>query len=449
MATQSEEKKTREQLNKVSPCFCLAKWLQVTLHLHSGYNHSCHHPQTHRTPLPELHKNPSALHNTRFKKEQRQKMKQGERPPECQYCWNIEDLGEDYLSDRSLKSNEAWAKPYLKKVAELPVNADINPTYVEVSFSNVCNFKCSYCSANFSSRWAEELRRFGPYPMRSGHQVMDILPEEHNPYVQAFWDWWPTLAPDLKVFRVTGGEPLLSKNTFRLLENLQQEPRPDLDLGINSNLGVADAQIQKFVNIAKDLTENGKIKKMVLYTSVDAWGERAEYIRNGLQFERFKKNIEHFLLAVPKAKITIMVTFNALSLTSFKDLLVFIKETREKHPEKGFERLRLDLSYLRHPHYQSVQVLPESYMSFMDDIVNYLEENSSQRYPSVGFDSYEILKADRIRAWMKQRLPQPELEENRRHFYEFFAEHDRRRGTQFLAVFPEMKEFWESCKSLL
>ena len=104
MSQIEEEKKSfRDRLNQVSPSFCLAKWLQVTMHLHSGHNHSCHHPATHKTPLEELKFNPSALHNTCFKKDQRLKMKSGARPAECQYCWNIEDLGQNYFSDRTLK----------------------------------------------------------------------------------------------------------------------------------------------------------------------------------------------------------------------------------------------------------------------------------------------------------------------------------------------------------
>ena len=84
-------KKVKDKLDSVSPSFCTAKWLQVTLHLQTGFNHSCHHPQTHKIPLQEIENNPSALHNTEYKKQQRKMMLDGERPSECQYCWNVED----------------------------------------------------------------------------------------------------------------------------------------------------------------------------------------------------------------------------------------------------------------------------------------------------------------------------------------------------------------------
>ena len=84
-------KEKREKINAISPSFCSAKWLQTTLYLQNGYNHSCHHPSPHKIPIKEVQENPAALHNSNYKKQQRIKMLNGERPKECDYCWRIED----------------------------------------------------------------------------------------------------------------------------------------------------------------------------------------------------------------------------------------------------------------------------------------------------------------------------------------------------------------------
>ena len=99
----------RKKLNKVSSCFCLAKWTTVTFHLESGTAHSCHHPKVHSIGLKEIKDNPAGLHNTEFKIEQRKKMMNGERPSECQYCWNVEDLKTNQVSDRILKSSAPYS----------------------------------------------------------------------------------------------------------------------------------------------------------------------------------------------------------------------------------------------------------------------------------------------------------------------------------------------------
>jgi urate oxidase len=68
---------TKKKLDKVGCGFCLAKWTQVTIQMQTGHTHSCHHPKTHKIPVSELKRNPSALHNTRFKKRRRREMLEG------------------------------------------------------------------------------------------------------------------------------------------------------------------------------------------------------------------------------------------------------------------------------------------------------------------------------------------------------------------------------------
>ena len=242
----NEFQNTKDKLDSVGCGFCLAKWTQVTMHLNNGYTHSCHHPSTHKIPLTEIANNPSALHNTSFKKQKRKEMLDGKRPSECEYCWNIED-NSNAFSDRIYKSTEPWSAPHLEKIINTDWKEDFNPRYVEVSFSNTCNFKCSYCGPAFSSQWLQEVKENGGYPTtpiyNSYEQLVatdsvPILNSEFNPYVEAFWTWWPELYRDLHTFRITGGEPLLSKDTWKVLDYIIEEKNPNRELkfAINSNL---------------------------------------------------------------------------------------------------------------------------------------------------------------------------------------------------------------------
>jgi len=238
----------RDQLNKKGCGFCLAKWTQVTMHLGVGLTHSCHHPVQHKIPLAELKRNPSALHNTRYKKLKRKEMLEGKRPAECNYCWNIED-NSDSFSDRTFKSAEPWSLDQMEKIKASDWRENYNPRYVEVSFSNTCNLKCAYCGPQYSSKWVEEIEKHGEYKtstkfnsikLLKERDEMPILKSQPNPYIDAFWEWWPDLYPDLHTFRITGGEPLLSPDTFKVLEYIQEnwEQNPNLSLAINTNLAV-------------------------------------------------------------------------------------------------------------------------------------------------------------------------------------------------------------------
>ena len=54
-----------------------------------------------------------------------------------------------------------------------------------------------------------------------------------------FLEMVPELYRDLHTFRITGGEPLLSNDTWKVLDYIleQKEPNKNLNLSINSNLG--------------------------------------------------------------------------------------------------------------------------------------------------------------------------------------------------------------------
>jgi len=162
----------KQELDSISPSFCAAKWTQTTIHLGLGHTHSCHHPRTHVIPIAEISKDPSALHNTEFKKNVRQQMLDGIRPKECDYCWKVEDAGEP-LSDRILKSAESWSRPYIDDIVAAGSSKSVNPKYLEISFSNVCNFKCSYCSPDVSSKWMEEIKEHGPYPTSNRYNNLE------------------------------------------------------------------------------------------------------------------------------------------------------------------------------------------------------------------------------------------------------------------------------------
>jgi len=195
----SDFQNAAEQMaQQLGPALCLAKWKQVSLHLQTGQNNSCYHPPLHPIDPEEIKTNPSALHNTEHKKQQRVMMLQNQKPTECSYCWNMEAEGK--LSDRHYRSGEPWASVDFEQIKNSTgLETDVIPSYVEVNFNNACNLKCSYCSPQFSSSWADEANRHGAYPTSIPHNAPEhftgarrVIPaREHNPYVEAFWAWWP------------------------------------------------------------------------------------------------------------------------------------------------------------------------------------------------------------------------------------------------------------------
>ncbi len=103
---------------------------------------------------------------------------------------------------------------------------------------------------------------------------MPIENEEENPYIAGFWKWWPELYKNLKVIRLTGGEPLLSKHTFKVLDWIAANPSPQLELDVNSNLGVPVKVFDRFMDYAERLVSENKIRHLKIHTSLDTFGRQ-------------------------------------------------------------------------------------------------------------------------------------------------------------------------------
>jgi len=444
---------------EISPTFCLAKWHHTQLYLQTGMTHSCYHPAPHKIPLLNLDDNPAQLHNTPHKKEERKQMLNGEKCVGCKYCWNVEELGRDYVSDRVIRSGSLYTPERVEEIKTKPWDFDVNPDYIEISFSNECNFKCGYCHPNSSSRLAQEVKKFGPYDMVKNHTLQtdpkDIIPlEEQNPYVDAFWKWWPELSKTLNILRITGGEPLLHKSTYRVFEELKQNPKPHMEINVNTNLGVQNRRVVKLAESVNELRRENKIKDFALYTSIDCWNKRAEYIRTGLDLELWENNLDTYA-NIAKTPVTLMITFNALTVTTFKSLLEKILEWRQKYqgiiiPSSNKHdtgrTIRFDTPYLKEPLHYDMNILPKpEFMPYMTECLSFIFENVDDDDPTM-FQTMEYEKFRRVHDYMENTLyDEDKLVEGWTDFYNWFNEYDRRRNTNFLETFPEYEDFYNWC----
>ena len=457
----------RRRLDSISPSMCLAKWLFVKIHLPTGKTQSCYHVPEHFADKDEIRARPSALHNTRQKKWERAQMLKGRRPSGCSYCWRIEDAG-NHLSDRHYQSSAPWASERFDEVVRGGSGYDVIPSYVELNLSNACQFKCSYCHAEYSSAWLKELKEHGPYPTDPPSQDLEYFKKtkslpipsgEPNPYAEAFWKWWPELYPKIKVLRLTGGEPLIDPNTFKILDYVEENPRPDMEIAFTTNLCPPLKMRDRFKQQMERIVRGGKVSKFRLYASIDSWGPQAEYIRHGLSVRQFEENVRLFSRNLD-THISFIVTVNALSVFHLKTLFEKILEWRKElnsSPERALgmshNRINVDLPYLRHPPYQTLEVLPaDTARRHLGEALDFMKSHLSKSYTKAseahGFSYIQMGRMRRLLDMLKTPPPEKDLRQRRINFYKFFSEHDRRRSADFERAFPELREFWRDCRRL-
>ena len=311
----------KEVLDTKSKSFCGAKWYNATTWLGSGTTASCHHPPAHKIPLIELEGNPSAIHNTKHKKAMRKMMQCGERPRECEYCWKIEDIpGDTRVSDRVFKSN-IYTNEQLEAAHKADWEENVDLKTFEIAFDRVCNLACSYCNASFSTTWAKDIKKDGPYQnlVSDGAAAFqqdgkwtepfgrDAVTAETNPYIKAFWDWWDSgLADSLEELRVTGGEPLMSGETWKLFDKIKA--RPEMRLAINSNLICKDKILDNLIEKSQD------IKKFHVYTSAECYKEHQEYVRDNFIWKTWDKNMKRLITEGNYEGLHIMMTLSLIHI---------------------------------------------------------------------------------------------------------------------------------------
>lgn len=448
----SDTEKIFQAINQVSPSFCLAKWYNVSIHIPTGQTHSCYHPRSHHIPLEEVKIDVSALHNTKHKKSQRKMMLEGQRPTECEFCWQIEDSGTQ-LSDRAYRSADVYKEGLIEQALIEGYIGNPSPRYVEVNFNQSCNFKCSYCSPHLSTAWQQEIEKHGAYILDdrkhndlSWVKSLNIDNSNSNPYLEAFWNWFPTIYGDLHTFRMTGGEPLMDRNTFKIFDFVKRNPKKDLHLGITSNCCPPGDQWKKFMTDLKSMSENHCFDHFMLYCSLDSWADQAEYIRNGMDFEKLYANITDYLANGDRHSLTFIITFNALSYTKFKKYIENILELRKKF-NTNRQLIWFDIPQLSSPDFLNPKLLSELVFNLEDAKKFMLENKETKQNHFKGFKDFEISKIQRLIDWIKaeDNYNKPLAMKN---FYTFFKEHDARRNTDFQKTFPELNEFWKDCEKL-
>jgi len=428
----------KAKTDQISDTFCMAKWHHVTFYLHQGMTHSCYHCKVHQIDLDAVDEDIRHFHNTQHKKEMRKLMLNGDRPGECTYCWDLEDNGD--MSDGNFRNAEEWSTPYIDETAQMPWDGNPWPHYVEISFTNHCNLKCSYCCPGASSRWYNEIKKFGDYPtddLQFNIENLTLYQENDNPYIDAFWKWLPEAYEHLHVLRFTGGEPLLSTNVYKVMDYIIENPHPKLEFNINSNLAVPARNVDNFIVRLKQMLDNKNINDFIMFTSVDTWGTDAEWARNGLDLELWRRNVETYLTEVPEGKLSFMIAYHINSITNFRGLLEYIKDLRERFGNRIF----MDTPYLIEPAYLAAYNITEDYLTYIEDDIKYMEEND--------FKDTDIHGLQRTYHWIKFNMTAKaaEIPFNRTQFGIYVEEHDKRRSTNYIESCPGMEEFYKLCRS--
>jgi hypothetical protein len=230
----------------------------------------------------------------------------------------------------------------------------------------------------------------------------------------------------------------MNPGAMQFFDLLETEPSPHLEITVNSNLGVTFDRVDRLLVRVNSLLKQNKIRKFSFYTSIDSWGEQAEYMRTGMNIVHWERNMRAVLAT--GTSMNFMCTFNVLCVTNFQSLLEKVIEWRK---EFGKEVILFDTPYLKEPPHWMINILTDDFIPYMDRTLDFIKANPEW------LSDLEYEKFKRVADYMKAKtIPEEKIRAGRRDFYSFFTENDKRLGTDLLATFPEYTEFYNLCKDV-
>jgi organic radical activating enzyme len=261
---------------------------------------------------------------------------------------------------------------------------------------------------------------------------------ETNPYVQAFFAWWESdLHRTLDELRITGGEPLMSGDTWKLLDWFKENKgKSKTRLAINSNLGTQVDIDRLFASVDAPID---------LYTSNESIGLQAEYIRDGLVWDDWANNVELVLdnhLDTKLRALHIMCTINALCLDSLVDFLECVVNWKMQY---GKEAVNFSLNILRFPSFQSALILPTKIRTeYKNQLVDFMTRHQDSKF----IHDYEWNQLQRLVDYLDVvKTPHSEafdLDKLSNDFGQFFTQYDQRRGKNFALTFPNLAKWYNN-----
>jgi hypothetical protein len=319
----------------------------------------------------------------------------------CAQCKNREDKGinsiRNWYNSRFYEDHGEF-KDYVEEFEKI-VETECEPTfYHSMEFlaagGNTCNLACNMCNESSSSTWHKESKLLGEKLIRDEWKLPELkggLPDVAN--------------MNLLELKLTGGEPLMMKSTWELIERTNAKI---LRIITNGNVTIS----QKRWDLFK------KFDKVTINLSIEGPKDVNTYIRYPSKWEVIQKNIQR-MTSIKNFEVYYVSTINALNISHLPliDDSVVTESVCESLVTNNFYRLD----------------------SIPDDVKEvYLDRLWSQ----TNFNKQELVEKLTI---LLQTTKWNEFD-----MWKMLAHVKRRdahRGTNLIDLLPEWKYYYENCSS--
>jgi len=389
----------------------------------------------------------------------------GVKHSDCKSCWNLEERGmkspripenfwnflkRERVIPRDMEFNEENVRIELAKIDSVdhPFLKANNPYMMEISLGNTCDLKCMYCNHHYSSQWATELIKIGEITQE---QYDTEFPKAPSTYEDKFWDWFDRVGCfSIHRINMIGGEPLIIPEFYDYVERMmaridQIKPvkKKKPTLCIVTNLHTPATYFNRFINRLSKITEVFDLEILISMESLEG---RAEYIRNGISWDRFNSNV-HKLLAVKDSNFQVgfLMSVSVLSVPTTKQFVEYATNLSDQYQRS----VGLKQNIINFPKWQNPMILPPEFSKHLYDTIEYMEKHvnniSNPTHFYGRYDQYMIF----LRSLAESMIDNTgDYTDDRKKFHEWFVNFDKRRGLNLVETFPELADFYNLCGQL-
>jgi sulfatase maturation enzyme AslB (radical SAM superfamily) len=338
---------------------------------------------------------------------------------ECTKCYEQEEHGAFSMRNDANRNYGHLIKE-VEKTQEDGTHPEFKIRYWDVRFSNLCNFSCRSCGPIFSSNWYNDhVKLYNRVPDVLGRDMLRVeytTGDEDDMIAQMM----PHI-PYLEQVYFAGGEPLIMKEHYFMLEKLIEAGKTDIRLQYNTNFSELRFKDKHVFEYWKHF------KNVSVGASLDGMGPQAELIRKGTNWEQTVENRKRMKEEVPHVDFYVSATVSAMNVLHVLD---FHKEWTKLGL---IEAKDFNINICQGPDWYRADIFPDEFKQRViypayEEHIAWLDPQDSLRRATSGYQSLlSLMKGNDGTKHLPRFLEEVKLL-------------DQLREENFWEVLPELKE---------
>ena len=303
---------TEEEFRKLtqSETFCMLPWMHMHAFPDGRVYPCCLAEYWH--PVGDLRKNTMReVWNQDGYKTMRSNMLKDKPCVECTKCYEQEKHGAFSMRNDANRNYGHMIKE-IKDTKDDGTHEEFKIRYWDVRFSNLCNFRCRSCGPIFSSNWYNDhVKLYKRVPDVLGRDMARV--EYATGTEDGMLKQMEEHIPHLEQVYFAGGEPLIMKEHYYLLEKLIEAGKTDIRLQYNTNFSEMRYKDKHVFEYWKHF------KSVSVGASLDGMGPQAELIRKGADWKQTVENRERMMKEVPHVDFYVSSTVSSMNVLHVLD----------------------------------------------------------------------------------------------------------------------------------